>query len=122
MSEPEPELTPEQAESCKQELIAERAQLEEMLKITKSDARPVGLSEPIGRLTRMDAIQQQQMTKATRAGHERKLRLIDSALETFETGDYGLCRSCEEPVGYRRLKARPETPFCLDCQEQRESS
>ncbi len=118
----EVELTTEQADSLRRELVSERSHLEAMLKLSKDGARPVGLSEPIGRLTRMDAIQQQQMTKATRAGHERRLRLIESALNAYDAGDYGLCRECEEPVGYRRLQARPEAPFCLECQSQREST
>jgi DnaK suppressor protein len=38
------------------------------------------------------------------------------ALSTFDRGEYGLCRKCEEPIGYRRLSAKPEAPFCLECQ------
>ena len=30
------------------------------------------------------------------------------------------CRRCEEPIGFRRLQARPETPLCVACQNQRE--
>ena len=28
------------------------------------------------------------------------------------------CRRCEEPIGYKRLSARPESPYCLDCQDE----
>ena len=115
------ELTAEQLEELRSELTEERARLAEVLKISKDGAKPVDLDEPIGRLTRMDAIQQQQMTKANRAGYERKLRQIEAALEALAKDEYGFCRSCEEPVGYRRLKARPETPFCLECQDARET-
>jgi len=115
-----PELTSVQVEELRVELESERSRLEHMLRSSKSDARPVGLSEPIGRLTRMDAIQQQQMTKATRAAGERKLRQIEAALRAVAKGEYGYCRECEEPVGPARLKARPETPFCLVCQDKRE--
>jgi len=115
------ELTQEQLEELGRDLIEERARLEEVLEISKDGAKPVGLDEPIGRLSRMDAIQQQQMTKANRGAYERKLRQIEAALEKLANDDYGDCRSCEEPVGYPRLKARPETPFCLECQDARES-
>ena len=90
------------------------------LRISKDGAKPIGLDEPIGRLSRMDAIQQQQMTKANRSSYKRKLRQIRAALDAFDKDEYGLCRSCEEPIDYRRLKARPETPFCLECQDARE--
>ena len=92
-----------------------------MLELSKDGAKPVELSEPIGRLTRMDAIQQQMMTKASRETYQRKLRQVKVALEAMERDDYGYCRSCEEPIAFARLKARPETPFCLSCQDARES-
>jgi DnaK suppressor protein len=115
------DLTPEQVEELHQILISERASLEELLEQSKDGARPVALSEPIGRLTRMDAIQQQEMTKASRSTYERKLNLVLTALRLIQEEEYGVCRSCEEPIGYTRLKARPEAPFCLSCQEDRES-
>jgi len=115
------ELTASQLAELEQALVEEKARLEQVLKISKDGAKPVDLDVPIGRLSRMDAIQQQQMTKANRAAYERKLRLIEAALKTMANDEYGYCRSCEEPVAYRRLKARPETPFCLDCQDARES-
>ena len=116
-----PELTSEQLEELHRDLLAARDRLEELLRSTKNGARPVELSEPIGRLTRMDAIQQQMMTKANRSTYDRKLRLVQAALEVMGKGEYGYCRSCEEPIGYPRLKARPESPFCLSCQDARES-
>ena len=115
------ELTSEQIESLHQVLLSERARLQELLRLSKEGARPVDLDEPIGRLTRMDAIQQQQMTKANRSTYEMKLRQVKAALELLGKDEYGFCRSCEEPIGYPRLKARPEAPYCLSCQGARES-
>ena len=111
------ELTQQQLEELGRDLKEERARLEEALEISKDGAKPVDLDEPIGRLSRMDAIQQQQMTKANRRAYEQKLLQVGAALEKLDGGDYGDCRSCEEPIGFRRLKARPETPFCIECQE-----
>ena len=36
----------------------------------------------------------------------------------IEKERYGLCRRCGDPIGYPRLKARPESPYCLDCQDE----
>ncbi len=41
--------------------------------------------------------------------------------DELEQGDYGDCVECGDPVGYARLKARPEAPFCIGCQSQRET-
>ena len=113
-------VTAEELELLRHALEEERTRLEELLRISKEAAKPVDLDEPIGRLTRMDAIQQQQMTKANRSAYERKLRQIEAALNSFDKDEYGFCRSCEEPIQFQRLKARPEAAFCLECQEARE--
>ncbi len=115
------ELAPDQLEELRQVLLADRVRLEEHLRLTKEGSKPVDLSTPIGRLSRMDAIQQQEMTKAGRSTLEVKLRQVDASLEAHRKGEYGSCRCCDEPIGYRRLKARPEAPFCLTCQDNRES-
>lgn len=115
------ELTLEQLEDLHQALERERLRLEKHLQLTNEGSKPVQLGTPIGRLSRMDAIQQQQMTKASRATLDIKLRQVRASLEAYRKGDYGYCRACHEPIGYPRLKARPEAPFCLSCQDTRES-
>jgi DnaK suppressor protein len=116
-----PELDHEQLEELHRDLLADRLHLEEHLQLSEEGAKPVQLGTPIGRLSRMDAIQQQEMTKASRSTNETKLRQIKASLEAHQKGEYGYCRSCESPIGYRRLKARPEAPFCLRCQDSREA-
>ncbi|PLX41076.1 MAG: molecular chaperone DnaK [Deltaproteobacteria bacterium] len=108
------------------ELIAALKKLEEelasILAATVEDSKPVDLDLPIGRLSRMDAISQQSMAKAGRESNILKLKQVKSALISAAEGDYGYCRGCDEPIGYPRLKARPETPFCISCQSARERS
>ena len=113
-------LTREQRAELHQDLLRLQQELQELLTASSQSSRPVELDQPIGRLSRMDALQQQQMAKANRQGHERRLQQVRSALSAMELGGYGDCRVCDEPVGYARLKARPESPFCLNCQQQRE--
>ena len=61
-----------------------------------------------------------QMSQASKRLNERRLVLARTALAAFETGLYGNCKRCEEAIAFRRLKARPESPLCLRCQEQLE--
>jgi DnaK suppressor protein len=116
------ELTPEQEVELKDRLAKVRAELETLLAQTEDDAKPVDLGTPIGRLSRMDAIQQQQMTQANRRQHQIRLGQVERALAAFSRGEYGFCGKCEEPIGFRRLSARPETPFCHSCQSAIETS
>ena len=112
------DLTREQAAELKGKLVAVRDELRELLAATREGTRPVDLDEPIGRLTRMDAIQQQSMFIANRRSHEIRLQQVNQALTAIEREEYGLCRRREEPIGYKRLKARPESAYCLDCQDE----
>jgi DnaK suppressor protein len=83
-------------------------------------ARPVDLDEPIGRLSRMDAIQQQRMLQANRGSLAQRLAQVRGALQRLDDAEYGVCVTCGENVGFRRLEAQPEAPFCIACQSRRE--
>jgi DnaK suppressor protein len=45
---------------------------------------------------------------------------IDGALDRLQAGIIDVCESCGEPIGVRRLLARPVTTLCIDCKEERE--
>ena len=111
------ELTNEQVTELKQILVGLRDELKQLLAATKEGTRPVALDEPIGRLTRMDAMQQQSMSAANRRSHDLRLQQVNQALNAIERDEYGFCRRCDDPIGYKRLTARPESPYCLDCQD-----
>ena len=115
------ELTRQQSDELHADLVTLQHQLRSMVESATAGARPVELDQPIGRVSRMDAIQQQRMVSAGREAHKVRLSQIVRALAAFGRGEYGLCVECEEPIGYRRLKARPETSFCLRCQGARET-
>jgi DnaK suppressor protein len=84
-------------------------------------ARPVELDQAaVGRVSRIDSIQQQKMLEASRRAQDARLVLVQSALRRFEEDEYGDCLDCGDGVAYGRLKARPETLFCIGCQSARE--
>jgi len=112
------ELTKAQIDELKAALSGRRDELKRLLEATREGTRPVDLDEPIGRLTRMDAMQQQNMSAAARRSYDIRLRQIEQALGAMEQQRYGLCRRCEDPIGYARLTARPESPYCLECQDE----
>jgi len=114
------ELSGQQIDELAEELRKLQKELQVLLSVSKDGAKPVALELPIGRLSRMDAMQQQSMAAANRRSLQLRLQLVSVALSAHGAGDYGYCRSCDEPIGYRRLKARPETPLCVVCQAARE--
>lgn len=110
-------LTPAQLLEMTALLEEKLRELERSLSGASEDAQPVSLDAPIGRLTRMDAMQQQHMASARKSRLKTELLQVGAALGRVRGGEYGDCRRCEEPIGFARLKARPEAVFCLVCQE-----
>jgi DnaK suppressor protein len=70
-----------------------------------------------GRLSRMDAMQAQAMSKATGEQRRRLLGEIEQALQRIEDGSYGECFECGEPIAPRRLEANPTATLCIGCAE-----
>lgn len=114
------DLTAVQQRELLNDLDLLQVELKQLLKSTAAASDPVSLDQPIGRLSRMDAMQQQEMSKANRASLECRLQLVEAARQRARQDRYGVCCSCEEPIAYQRLRAYPETAFCLECQRERE--
>ena len=54
-------------------------------------------------------------------GREKKhLEKLGLALRKLDEGTFGICDVCEEPIGKKRLEARPETALCIRCKEDQE--
>jgi DnaK suppressor protein len=97
-------------------LRARRAELQRAAAAHEDDRRPVELDQTrIGRLSRMDAIQEQAMAIELERRREVELARIDAALERLADGEYGDCATCGEPIEPRRLELDPAIPLCLGC-------
>ena len=110
-----------EVESLLDQLHRLRDELEEEQSSLQGVAKPVKLDQQsFGRVSRGDALQQQNMAKATLGQCEERLRLIDEALRKIDSEDYGYCSECDEPIAIQRLRARPEGALCLKCQSAME--
>jgi DnaK suppressor protein len=85
---------------------------------SRSDDGAVELDQTrIGRVSRIDAIQQQQMSQGLRERMQRQRIRIEAALRRLQDGSYGSCCSCGEDITPARLEADPSAPFCTECQQ-----
>ena len=117
-----PELTPQQLEQLHSALEDKRQQLEAQLESTNPDTKPVTLDQQsVGRVSRIDAIQQQQMAIANQQQSTQLLQRIELALRRIDSGEYGFCFECGEPIAFGRLQAQPFAGLCLDCQSASET-
>lgn len=71
--------------------------------------------QSVGRLSRMDAMQQQEMAQAEARRRTSDLARIDIALKRIEEDEYGWCAECGEPIAYKRLEIDPAAALCIGC-------
>jgi DnaK suppressor protein len=85
-------------------------------------ARPVELDQQsVGRVSRAEAIQQQQMALAGRQQAIALLRRVDQALQRIDDADFGHCQECGEAIAEARLRVQPWASLCIDCQSASEA-
>lgn len=71
--------------------------------------------DSVGRLSRMDAMQQQAMAQATERRRAGERKRILAALGRIEDGDWGYCLTCGEEIAEKRLRHDPSVPRCVNC-------
>ena len=75
----------------------------------------------VGRLSRMDAMQQQAMSQATARLAAQELQRIKTALKRMDEDEYGYCIFCEEEIAEKRLRFDPSLLTCVSCAEEAEN-
>lgn len=97
-------------------LDARRAELEETSAISADDRTAVTLDQQsVGRLSRMDAMQQQAMSQAQERARSAELLRIDQAFRRLADGEYGYCQECGEEIPDKRLEIDPSAITCVKC-------
>lgn len=117
------ELSQAQLRQLVKLLRQQKKQLVQQLDNSEADVQPVTLDQQsVGRVSRIDAIQQQQMAIASREQDKSLLIAINNSLERVDNDEYGYCLECGESIGFARLQVQPQAEYCVSCQEKMEQS
>ena len=92
-----------------------KIEIEKNMSTNKSDSGVVKLDSSIGRLSRMDALQNQQIALELKRRQENQLLRIKNAIKRMDKGQYGLCGRCKKPIAEDRLEVFPDTFTCINC-------
>ena len=107
---------PDETDTIRRQLEARRAELAALMAGSADQRAPVELDQQsVGRLSRMDAMQQQAMAEATQRHREVEIRRIDAALVRLDAGEYGACVRCGEDIAPDRLALDPAVALCVAC-------
>lgn len=102
--------------SVRAQLEERKKELEALSEISAASRDTVALDQTsVGRVSRIDAIQQQELALATERNRVRDLARVEGALRRLADGEYGDCIVCGEPISEKRLALDPAVPTCIAC-------
>lgn len=85
--------------------------IEEYKEITK----PISPDSAIGRVSRMDAINNKSVAEASLRQAENKLKSLNRVLSKLDDDDFGICLKCKNKIPIGRILIRPESLLCVNC-------
>ena len=91
------------------------SEIEEYLDKTEESAEAVSPDKGLGRLSRMEAMQDQQLILEARRRKKMQKVAVLSALQRIENNQFGDCIFCGKPISPERLEAAPESSTCVSC-------
>jgi DnaK suppressor protein len=102
--------------ALKQQLIGRKKELERLVTAHHDNTRPVVLDQTtVGRLSRMDEIQNQAMSIEMERRRIDETYRIDAALARMGKDEFGYCMTCGDEIEKKRLELDPAIPICVGC-------
>ena len=78
-------------------------------------SKPISPENAIGRISRMDAINNKSVLEAALREAQSKLIQLKNTFQKIESSDFGLCKICKKNIPFGRLMIRPESELCVNC-------
>ncbi|MCH2449895.1 MAG: TraR/DksA C4-type zinc finger protein [Gracilimonas sp.] len=88
-----------------------KEEIEELKELVK----PIPLDASIGRISRMDAINNKTINESSLREKKQELKKLERALENSESEKFGICTKCGDEIPFGRLEYMPHTTRCVKC-------
>ena len=109
-------MNDDELKAMRQSILARLADLAAEDGLGEAGQRTVELDQQaVGRLSRMDALQNQAMAKANGARRQAERTRLNAALERLDAGEFGYCDDCGELINPKRLALDPTATLCVEC-------
>jgi len=79
------------------------------------DTKPISPENSLGRITRMDAINNKSVKEAALRQARMKKSRLEVALKKIDIPEFGICTRCKKPINPKRLMFMPESALCVNC-------
>ncbi|MEX1993226.1 MAG: TraR/DksA family transcriptional regulator [Steroidobacteraceae bacterium] len=112
-------MNPAALDQLRSRLLDQKAELLASQRAAQENVKPVELDQAaVGRVSRIDAMQMQQMSLEASRRRERSLAMIGAAMRRIDEGTYGICVDCGEAIDARRLDVDLTAARCVRCAEK----
>jgi DnaK suppressor protein len=107
-----------QQEQFRPKIEARIEELNASLASTKEDTEAISPDKAIGRLSRLDSMQMQQMAVGMQLRMREEIKQLKEALQRIDRGRYGTCELCRKDIPLERLEFQLDATICVDCFRQ----
>lgn len=83
----------------------------------KELTKPVEPENAIGRISRMDAINNKSVIEAALRKSKEKLEKLKLAITKVDDDDFGICTRCHKPIPLGRILIMPQARNCVSCSQ-----
>ena len=104
-----------QSEDIKAKILEEIAKVKKQISDYEALTKPIAPNDAIGRVSRMDAINNKSINEASLRQAKIKLANLNRVFEKFGTSEFGVCIKCKQDIPIGRILIRPESLLCVDC-------
>ncbi len=108
-------MTKQQKNIIKATIEDELSSIKEQISQLQEKAKPVAPDCSLGRLTRMEAMGEQEVSQKILDETLLRQTRLRNALSRIDSEMFGICIECEEEIGFERMKIRPESVRCVGC-------
>lgn len=107
-----------QRAELKEKIIRTIEKTEDEIRRLEEATKPISPENAIGRVSRMDAINNKGVAEATLRSARRKLSSLQLALTKIDSPEFGICSRCRRPIPPARLMYMPQSTRCVHCADR----
>jgi len=108
-------MTAEEKVLLKETVNEKIEMLEKELEMMSDAVQPIAPDDSIGRVSRMDAINNQAVAKAAYNDKQTLLSRLKLSLTVIDKENYGSCAKCNRDIPIKRLMSIPYSNLCVYC-------
>jgi len=111
-------MNAEEKELLKIKIQEKINQAEKEIAHLEENTKPIAPENSLGRVSRMDAINNKSVAEAALRSSKRKMGKLRVALTMIDEPGFGLCSHCKRPIAPKRLMYMPESIRCINCADR----